>query len=518
MTVRQGTVTGAVRRSVSRPERAARAGRPIGGGFRRRLVLTLVAIVGLTAAMLGAGAYIFVSVSLRDQLVRTSADQTRFNIAVLADERLSQQPTASEVAQSGLADAFRLRGDAETLVEFGDGDPFVSGLAFRTAPALFAPELKALVASGRVAFQWLSVDGRPYLVVGGRRLPGGPDFYFFFPAQPLDEALSRLAQGLLGGAAIALLLALLAAGAIARGVLRPVREASVAAGRIERGDLTARVPGGAPDEFGRWAAAFNRMAASLEHTVEQLREAQAHQRRFVADVSHELRTPLTALVNEATLIAGMSSSADPDTQRLGELLVRDVGRLRTLVDDLLEVSRLDAAVDPVASEPVDVERFLHALVATRMPTASVRIDRPLDAAGQAPEPLEVHTDRRRLERIVGNLLDNAREHAAGQGVEVTAWRHHDDVVVSVADRGPGVPAADLPRLFDRFFKVDPSRGGGTSGLGLAIAHEHAQRLGGALTAALRHDGGLVVTLRLPVAGSLPRSDRAVTQAAHASAR
>jgi signal transduction histidine kinase len=473
------------------------------GGFRRRLVVTLVAIVGLTAALLSAVAYAFVSISLRDELVKTSVEQANFNIAVLADERLSDHPDAAEVAASGLADAFRLRGDVETLVDFGTGDPYVPGLAFQNAPDLFSTELKTLVRDGRVAYQWLTVDDKPYLVVGGRLLPNGPDFYFFFLAQRLDDALSRLAQALVAGLLTALVLALIAAGAIARGVLRPVREASVAAGRIERGDLTARVPGGPPDEFGRWAAAFNRMAASLEHTVEQLREAQAQQRRFVADVSHELRTPLTALVNEATLIAGRSGEADQDTRRLGELLVQDVARMKTLVDDLLEVSRLDAAVDPIADEPVDMGRFVRALVAARLPEATVMVLGERDGDANGSGPIVIRTDRRRLERIVGNLLDNAREHAGGKAVEVEVAREWELVRLSVADRGPGVDPTDLPRLFDRFFKADPSRGGGTSGLGLAIAQEHAQRLGGSLVAHLRPRGGLVVMLRLPVTRSLP---------------
>ncbi|MBA2254745.1 MAG: HAMP domain-containing histidine kinase [Chloroflexi bacterium] len=517
-------MTRPVARPVIRPAIRAAGSRPrvIGRGFRRRLVLTLVALVGLTAAVLAAGAYVFVTVSLRDQLVRTSVGQAQFNIAVLAQDQLSARPTADEVARSGLADAFRVRGNVETFVEFGDGNPFVSGLAFRTAPDLFSVELTALVADDRIAFQWLTVDADPYLVVGGRRQPAGPDFYFFFPAQPLEDALTRLAQGLVGGVVIALLLALVAAGAIARGVLRPVQEASVAAGRIERGDLTARVPTGAPDEFGRWAAAFNRMAASLEQTVQQLREAQAQQRRFVADVSHELRTPITALVNEATLIAERSAgaSSDPDTRRLGELLVRDVARLRTLVDDLLEVSRLDAAVDPVDVERVELARFVRTLVTTRLPGATVTVQgRTRAGTNGGPEPLIwVETDRRGLERIVGNLLDNAREHAAGRGVDVELGRSRDVVQLRVSDRGPGVRTVDLPRLFDRFFKADPSRGGGTSGLGLAIAREHAQRLGGTLRASLREGGGLTVSLLLPVTRSLPAGDPRVTPDAQSPVR
>jgi two-component system sensor histidine kinase MtrB len=228
------------------------------------------------------------------------------------------------------------------------------------------------------------------------------------------------------------------------------------------------------------------------------------------------------LVNEATLIAERSAgtSSDPDTRRLGELLVRDVARLRTLVDDLLEVSRLDAAVDPIHVEQVELARFVRALVAARLPGAKVTVQGATRGRrdGGAEPAIPVHTDRRGLERIVGNLLDNTREHAAGSGVDIELGRSRDLVQLRVSDRGPGVDAADLPRLFDRFYKADPSRGGGTSGLGLAIAWEHAQRLGGTLRASLREGGGLTVSLLLPVTRSLPAGDLAVTADRHHSGR
>jgi two-component system sensor histidine kinase MtrB len=122
------------------------------------------------------------------------------------------------------------------------------------------------------------------------------------------------------------------------------------------------------------------------------------------------------------------------------------------------------------------------------------------------DPVVVDADVRRLDRILGNLLDNARQHAPGTPVEVTVGEHVGSVTVEVTDRGPGVEPAALPHVFDRFFKAEPSRTAGSSGLGLAIAAEHAALLGGSLTAANRVGGGLVATLRLPVTRSLPVSD------------
>ena len=210
------------------------------------------------------------------------------------------------------------------------------------------------------------------------------------------------------------------------------------------------------------------MADSLQATVVSLEAAQAQNRRFVADVAHELRTPLTALVAEASLIEGGLEGLSPDARRAAELMVDDVRRLRALVDDLLELSRFDAAAEQLGLEPVDLGRVVTAAVTARLPEAAVTVPR---------DPVVVDSDPRRLDRIVGNLLDNARAHAPGASVEVALTVARDGALIIVADRGPGVPSDALPHLFDRFYKADPSRRSGSSGLGLAIAAEHAALLG-----------------------------------------
>lgn len=460
----------------------------LGGGFRGRLTLAVVALVALTSAVLGVGAYLLTSRSLQDRLVTESVAQTSFDVSVLAVERLPDGATATDVERSGIADAIRLRGGAETLIDFGDGNPYASTLVLASASQVLSRELRAAVAANQIAYESVRFGDLGYLVVGGRRPNGGPDLYIFFPSGGVDAALAGLAQALVIGAAVLIVIALLIAGMVARGVLRPVHDASLAAQRIGAGELSARLPIASHDEFGRWAAAFNAMAASLERTVADLREAQARQRRFVSDVSHELRTPVAALVNEAELLRPRLDSLDADGRRVGELLVEDVARLRGLVDDLMELSRFDAGVERVATRPVDLGTFLRRVVEQRLPAAEVQLP---------AEPVEITTDPARLERIVGNLLDNAREHAGGLGVEVTVDRTLGGCLVRVADRGPGVAPEQLERLFDRFEKADPARRAGGSGLGLAIAREHALVLGGTLTARARDGGGLAFDLYLP---------------------
>jgi signal transduction histidine kinase len=292
-------------------------------------------------------------------------------------------------------------------------------------------------------------------------------------------------------------LALATAGLIARGILRPVDSGSSAAARIAAGDLSARLQTGGADEFARFAAEFNRMADSLAATVTRLEASESQNRRFVSDVSHELRTPLTALLAEASIIEAGFERLSPDARRAGELLVADVRRLRVLVDDLMELSRFDAKAEQAELAPMDLGHAVRTIVAARLPTADVRIPE---------EAIVVAADVRRLDRIVGNLLDNARQHAPDTPVEVTVVAADGAGFVTVADRGPGVTDDALAHLFDRFYKADASRHAGSSGLGLAIAAEHAALLGGELRAANRAGGGLAVTLRLPVTGSLPGRD------------
>jgi two-component system, OmpR family, sensor histidine kinase MtrB len=468
-------------------------------GIRTRLALALVALVAVTVTAIGVGTYLFVDARLREGLLADAERQAQFNLSVLVPERLPGGVTRESYPASGLNEAFRLRGDVETIVDYRDGVVPDSSAPLNLPGGAIDQLPQAVrdsIAAGRLAFAWQPLAGQDSLVIGGRSSGSGPDFYFVFPATSIEAALSQLRVGLVVAALIAIALALATAGFVARGILRPVGHGSRAAARIAGGDLSARVPAGGADEFARFAAEFNRMADSLASTVARLERSESQNRRFVADVSHELRTPLTALVAEASIIEAGLADLPPDARRAGELLVADVRRLRVLVDDLMELSRFDARAERAELRPVDLVATVRSIVASRLPAAAVR----------APdEPIVVEGDVRRIDRIIGNLLDNARSHAPG-AVEVTVARDGSEATVQVADHGPGVRADALEHLFDRFYKAEASRNGEGSGLGLAIAAEHASLLGGELTAGNRPAGGLGVTLRLPVMQPLPASD------------
>ena len=474
--------------------------------FRTRLIATVIGLIALTAGFVAVLSFVLVRTSLQSQLVNDAVARAEFNITVLAtSDQLANDVGREAFEASGLVGRFLLRGTDGVYVEFDDGDTFASSLGLLGTSELLSPDLRQLVKQNQYGYQFLSTDETSTLVVGARRSPAGPDFYFFSSAADVDNAVAQLARVLTIAGVGVLLVGALAAGVIARRVLRPVAVAGRAAGLMAEGDLTVRLPAGTTDELGALAVAFNQMAASLEDQIAALVAAHDRERRFVGDVSHELRTPITALVNESARLEGYLDELPETERRVGQMLVGDVGRLRDLIEDLLEVSRLDAPETALEASDVEVDRFLEAVIANRHPAAELDV-----AAGIGP----IQIDRRSLERIVGNLLDNARHHAPDAPVRVQAWLSANVLHVTIADEGPGVQPEALPHLFDRFYKTDESRQGG-SGLGLAIARQHARRLGGDLMATLASPQGLVFELQVPVTESLLPGDVAEKTTLHA---
>jgi signal transduction histidine kinase len=453
------------------------------GSLRRRLTIAFLLVAGLSAAALAVASYAIVREARLSDSVDRSLEQSRFNL-VLANETLSQDPSAQEIEQ--LLAAYERRGGFETVGATGSRR-FSSSVSvgIQEVPAA----LRALIKTGRLGYERENVAGTRYLIVGGEVKNADTELYYFYPEERLWNELAQLRNVLLAGLGVVALLGALVGAILARRILAPVGRASQAAHSLAEGLLETRLPVESGDEFGAWAASFNEMADALEAKIRALSEAQARERRFTSDVSHELRTPLTALVAEASLLGEQLDRMPPNARRPAELLVNDVARLRDLVEDLMEISRLDAGEARVREERVDLSSLVRAAVRSRGWEDRVRVD---------GDDVVLQSDHRRLERIASNLIGNALEHG---GRDVTARVGRDGVgsFLEVSDRGPGIPPDRLPHVFDRFYKADTARTGPGSGLGLAIALENARLLGGNIEAWSEVGRGTRFTLRLPAA-------------------
>jgi two-component system sensor histidine kinase MtrB len=465
------------------------------GRLRRRLTLAFMLVAGISAAALAGGSYLVVRQARLDDSLDRSLEQARLNLVVGAELLPDEGPPA-------VLDAYARRGSFATVL-VANGQDFPSSLSVGLAQV--PGGIRRIVAEDQLAYERTEVAGTRYLVVGGRVPATEAEAYFFFSEEEIRDDLADLRTILLVGLSAVLLVAGLVGTLLARRTLAPVARASDAARSLAEGLLATRLPVEREDEFGAWASSFNEMAEALQAKITALSEAQARERRFTADVAHELRTPLTAIVNEASLLAEHLERMPAEARRPAELLVDDVARLRDLVEDLMEISRLDAGTQPVRPEPVDLASLVAAAVRARGWHERVHLE-----VGE----VVLQTDPRRLERIVANLIGNALEHG-GRDVAVRVGRDGIGAFVEVADRGHGIAAADLPHLFDRFYKADPARTGPGSGLGLAIALENARLLGGGIDVWSEPGSGTRFTLRLPVTEPLQGGEGAVSGERHA---
>lgn len=248
------------------------------------------------------------------------------------------------------------------------------------------------------------------------------------------------------------------------------------------------------------ASPAGRAAVLVMHDITDLRKADRIRRDFVANVSHELRTPLTAVRGyvEALIDGGPDQT---EAKRFLEIIGRHTLRMERLVRDLLRLARLDAGQEPIDRAPCSIESLFDAVQAELESALGARrqsVQQRIAADAQV-----VSGDAAKLHDALRNLLENATNYAPeGTTIEMAAERRQGRIVLTVADQGPGIPEADLPRVFERFYRVDKARArdgrdrGGT-GLGLAIVKHLIELHGGTVGAANRPAGGAVFTLDLP---------------------
>lgn len=449
--------------------------------LRRRLTMAFVLVAGVSTAALALASYAMLSRARFDEsLSRASAD-LRYQL-LLAQQFL---PLDDE-GTGGLLNSFESSGVHVVLVK--ENGIAASNPSFEVAPA--APT-RAMAAAGDVVFERITAPRTGNLLIVGGRVPGSTaELYVVHSEDGVHDGLAQVRAALLAAWLGVLLISALVGHLLARRMLDPVGRAARAARLVAEGLLATRLPVKGRDEFGTWAESFNRMAEALEMKINR-------ERRFTADVAHELRTPVTALVAASSLLREHLEELPSEARRPAQLLVTDVVRLRHLVEELMEISRLDAGQEDVAAQPVDLLDQINAIVAGRGWQGKVAV---------TGLPSRVWTDPRRLERVLANLIANAIEHGGHEvTVEVSQNR------VTVADRGPGIAPEHLPRIFERFYKADPARSMAGSGLGLAIARENTRLLGADLRVHSKPGEGTQFLLELPVTRPLPGGEPMASQ-------
>jgi two-component system OmpR family sensor kinase len=297
---------------------------------------------------------------------------------------------------------------------------------------------------------------------------------------------------------VLLLLTLIARKAVSIG-LRPLDDVEKTAAAIASGDLSARLANEDPKtEVGRLNSALNAMLERIEVSFNARKASEDRLRRFAADASHELRTPLTAIRGFAELHRQGAVSGEEATTTVLRRIEKESVRMSTLVDDLLLLARLDQQ-RPLAHEPVDIGSLIEeAVEAARVSSAEQSID-----LAMPDEDIFVHGDAGRLHQAVSNLLVNARTHTpAGTPIHVRVDLEATEVIITVADEGPGLTPEQSERIFERFYRADPSRKRGTareegSGLGLSIVDAVVTAHGGSVSADCTEGVGAIFTIRLP---------------------
>jgi two-component system, OmpR family, sensor histidine kinase MtrB len=457
--------------------------------LRPRLVLTFALVAGLASVAVAVTSYVVEREGRLGRFTDSAVDQSQFNLRLAADT-FAEPP--SDVQLRFFIRTLERRGSFDVVALAGERS-FQTSVSL--SPESVPADLREQVDAGRIAVTRRQVGSSTWTIVGGRPTPSDVSFYFFFPVDEVLADLEELRDVLAAVAALTMALSAAVGAVAARRLLRPVARARDAARMMEAGLLDTRLEVDGDDEFGELTQSFNLMAAALERMVGELREMEAVQRRFVADVSHELRTPLTALSAAADVLEAHTDGLDDHGGRAARILVVEVRRLRDLVADLMEISRLDAGVAAMQWTEVDLAIAVERAVAARGLGGEVELRLGAGAV--------THADPRRIDTIVGNLVGNALEHG-GPPVLVTVSVEPGEVVVEVADGGAGIAPEHLAHIFDRFYKADAARTRSAgSGLGLAIVRENVELHGGRVDVASVPGQGTRFTVRLPVLHAPP---------------
>jgi two-component system OmpR family sensor kinase len=457
--------------------------------IRWRLTLFIALVIGAILIVLGFALY-FLS---RSALLANVEDTTRSRAISAANTIESGELLSGDDVEQLTLDG------VSVIVRDGSGEA-IQTANFPASGEAKDPVWREAVRSGKATSGTavLAGDDPSYIYAVPVDPPGEPARVVeaASPYEPAQDTLEVLGTVLVAGIGAALLLSIGGAYFLAGAALRPIDAVTSAAREMSEGDLSKRLPVANPgDEVGRLATTINGFLSRLEAAFARREEALERQRRFAADASHELRTPLTAISGHARMLDEWALEEDPERARRSVRVIRrEAGRMRTLVESLLALTRGD--------EGARLEVGRHDLGAVAEEAAQAARDA---AEGKVsveyiPPEHEVRTtfDRDRVLQATAILLDNAVKYTPEGGSVAVRLREEDGrVALEVSDTGIGIPEDELPLVFERFYRTDPSRADGGAGLGLSIARQIAESHGGEIRAKSAPGEGSTFTLLLP---------------------
>ena len=471
----------------TRLSRSVARARPKRVGLRTRIMLTFTMGFFALSVFLAAITYSFTKSSLVDQHDRSSVEQA-YRDASVALNGLRPSPSS---AQSVI----------DTLSSLGIGRPLINYHdVWTTGAPRFGPETVPTLLKSRVLID--GVPSRMILMVGDERvvvigipLPEvGAAYFEFASLTDVSSTLRSVGLSLMFAGFITTMFGVVLGSVASRRAVKPLGDAAQAAKAIAGGRLDTRLETTDDNDLRLLANSFNDMASALQQRVE--RDA-----RFASDVSHELRSPLMTLAASVEVMQARRDEMPERAQSALDLLVADVSRFQGLVEDLLEISRFDAGAIRLHLEDLVVAEFVRqAIGVSSLPQTEVVVT-------ERAEGLLMHVDRRRLARVIANLIDNARLHGGGEPEVIVSEADNEGepighVWIAVQDHGSGVPLDERHLIFERFARGAVAGRRSSSdgaGLGLALVDEHVRLHGGNVWIEDRLDGepGARFVIELP---------------------
>jgi two-component system sensor histidine kinase MtrB len=483
-----------------------------------RTVAITVTLSGLAVTVIGG----YMSLTIADSLFSGRVNQILSETARATST--AQALFDNSITAAGAIDVETANTAAQTAIRSAQSSPGGSGFAILRTPGQITPQtmtststagldvsvvsapLRSAVVTnpGPIHYQsvTITVEGeqRPGIVAASSfQVPtaGQYELYLIYDLSDVQDTLTLIQQVLVGGSLALVLTIGVVTFFVVRLAIGPVRQAAKTAERLAEGFLEERITEQGEDVIAVLARSFNKMADSMQRQIVRLANLSKVQQRFVSDVSHELRTPLTTIRLAGDVLYGQKDSFTKENARTVELLITQIERFESMLTDLLEMSRYDAGAVALEVDEVNIVPLVEDCLDQLGPLAEQKgSDLVLEVRGGYGE---CEVDQRRLRRIVLNFVGNAIDHGEGKPIVTFIDSNEEAVSIAVRDWGVGMKAEEVDRVFDRFWRADPSRQrttGGT-GLGLAIATEDATAHGGRIDVWSKPGEGSCFRLTVP---------------------